>query len=98
MSSKMLHTTENTSSSWHSPSTIIVNNKFAIPSYFNMPLMKQQSVTPRRDTVLQEAEKTGPTLNRPALKHVMFLRKHEDKHFFLWTQHFDRRCVCSRTV
>jgi hypothetical protein len=47
-----------------------------------MPLIKQQSGIPRRDTVLQEAEKTGPTLNRPALKHVMFLRKYEDKHFF----------------
>jgi hypothetical protein len=73
MSSKMMHTTKN--SSRHSPSTIIVNYKVTVLSCLNMPLMKQQSVIPRRDTVLQEAEKTGPTLNRPALKHVMFFTK-----------------------
>lgn len=95
MGSKMLHATKN--SSWHSPSTIIVRRS-TIPSCFSMPLMKEQSVIPRRDTVMQEAEKTGQTLNRPVLKDGMFLRKYGDKQFFLWAQHFDRRCVCDRTV
>jgi hypothetical protein len=35
-------------------------------------------------------------LNRTTLKHVTFVRKPKNKHF-LWTQCFDRRCVCNPT-
>jgi hypothetical protein len=62
-------------------------------------LMKQQFVVTHRHTILQEAEKTWQILNRPTLKHVMFLRKYKAKDlFFLWTQRFDRRYVCNPTV
>jgi hypothetical protein len=49
-------------------------------------------------TILQETGETWQLINRPTLIHVMFLRKSKEKQFFLWTQHFDRRCVCNPTV
>jgi hypothetical protein len=60
-------------------------------------LTKERSVVTHRYTILQETEKTWPILNRPTIKHVMFLRKYKDKHF-LWIHHFDRRCVCHPAV
>jgi len=39
----------------------------------NISLMKQQFVITHRYTILQQTEKTRPILNRPALKHVVFL-------------------------
>ena len=44
--------------------------------------MKQQFVVTHRYTVLQETEKTWPILSRSSLKHVVFLRKYKEKHFF----------------
>jgi len=32
------------------------------------------------------------------LTYVMILQKYREKQFFLWTQHFDRRCVGNSTV
>ena len=63
--------------------------------------MEHRFLVTYRNTVLQEAEKTWPILNRPTFKEIMyFFRKCKDKQFFffLCTQHFDGRCVCNRTV
>ena len=42
------------------------------------PLIKQQFNVTHRDTVLQETGKAWPTLNRPTITHVVFLRKHKE--------------------
>jgi hypothetical protein len=42
------------------------------------PLIKQQFVVTHRDRVLQETVKPWPTLNRPTIEHVVFLRKHKE--------------------
>jgi hypothetical protein len=60
--------------------------------------MKQQFVVTHRYTILQETQKTWTILNRPTLKRVVFIRTYKDKNFCLWTQHFDRRCVCNYLV
>jgi hypothetical protein len=51
-------------------------------------LIQQLTAVTHRYTIVEQTEKTRPILNRPTLKHVMFLGKCKDKHFFLWAQHF----------
>ena len=41
--------------------------------------MKQQFVVTHQYTIFQETEKTWPILNKPTLKHVMFLQKCKDQ-------------------
>jgi hypothetical protein len=43
--------------------------------------MKQQFVVTHQHKILETA-KTWPILNRPTIKHVMFLLKYKDKQFF----------------
>ena len=43
--------------------------------------MQQLLVITHQHTILQEAERTGHILNRPTLKHVMFLGKYKQKQF-----------------
>ena len=43
-----------------------------------------------------ERKKVDISLIDLTRKHVMCLRKYKEKRFFfLWTQHFDSRCVCN---
>ena len=44
--------------------------------------MKQQFIVTHRYTALQEREKTWQTVSRLTFKHVMFLRKYEEKQCF----------------
>jgi len=68
-------------------------------SVTNISLMKEQSVTNHQYRVVQQTEKTWQIRNRPTCQHVMILQKYKDKQFiFLWTWHFDRRCVNNPTV
>ena len=43
--------------------------------------MQRQFVVTRRYTVLHETKKKRQNLNRPSRKHVLFLRKCEEKRF-----------------
>ena len=61
-------------------------------------LMKQQFVVTHTYTVLRETGRVWQIVNRLTLKRVMFLGKYKEKHFFLWTQYFERRCVCNPGV
>jgi hypothetical protein len=48
----------------------------------NISLMKQQFIITHRHTILQQTEKAWPILNRPALKHVVFLRNTRTSNLF----------------
>jgi hypothetical protein len=45
--------------------------------------MKQHTAVTHRHTVLWNTEKSRPILNRPTLKHVMFLRTYKDEELFV---------------
>ena len=47
-----------------------------------MSLMEEQFVVTYRHSDLLKREKIWQILNRPKLKHVMFLRNYKEKHFF----------------
>jgi len=61
-----------------------------------MTPMKQQFVITQHHPILQEREKVD-ILNGLILS-TSFFYKNIQRSNCLWTQHFDRRCVCNPTI
>ena len=55
-------------------------------------LMKQQFAISHQYTVLEDTGKTWQILNRPVLKHIMFLQKYKEKWFYVG-HNFLQECV-----
>jgi len=66
--------------------------------YQNKLIMKHQSVLTHRTQFYSRQEKPDTSLTDQHLYRLCFYENLRRSHFFVWPQHFDRRCVCNATV
>ena len=66
--------------------------------YQNKSIMKHQFFLTHCTHFYRREEKPDRSLTDQHLYMLCFYENLRRKNFFLWTQHFDRRCVCNPTV